>query len=166
MTACPSTAAPPLAVVEIRSSDATVDPTLADTHDVVIAPNVEAGACVVHVLRLTDTAVFRGPHPSPARDAQLQRLDPKTASEWRSRDHALQHLLCTYRIDMNGTEYTYVHLAAEGLAGGPKFDTASCSTPAAQTMAETRVHEFTHECKDPHGGAYDGFDLQSPRPYP
>jgi hypothetical protein len=118
-----------------------------------------AGACAVHVLALANATVGAGPHSTPAREASMGHLDKKTADAWRGRDHALRHLLCTYRVEVNGTKWTYVHLAGQGFFGDERLDPASCSTPASERAVEARIHDFTHECTDPHAGAYWGFDL-------
>ena len=145
-------------LVAIRD-DAGAPPTPATTTDVAPEAEAEAGSCVVRVLAMTDAAVRAGPRSSPQREATLARLDPKTRSAWRGRDHALRHLLCTYRIQMNGVEWTYVHLAGEGLAGSPRLDPAPCSTPEGKQAVEARIRDFTHQCTDPHAGAYEGDDL-------
>lgn len=142
-------------LVAIRD-DAGAIPTTATTD---LAPEPDAGACVVRVLAMTDAAVRSGPRSSPEREATMARLDPKTASQWRGRDHALRHLLCTYRVQMNGVEWTYVHLAGEGLSGSPSLDPASCSTAEGQQAVEARIRDFTHQCAEPHAGAYVGDDL-------
>ena len=144
-------------LVAIRDDAGAAVPTTTATTDV--AAEADASACEVRVLTLTDAAVRAGPRSSPQREATLARLDPKTRSAWRGRDHALRHLLCTYRIQMNGVEWTYVHLAGEGLAGSPRLDPAPCSTPEGKQAVEARIRDFTHQCTDPHAGAYEGDDL-------
>lgn len=153
--ACRETEPPRTVELVAIRDDASTPPTATQTD----VETEDAGACVVHVLAMTEAAVRAGPRSTPQREATRARLDPKTASAWRGRDHALRHLLCTYRVRVNGVEWTYVHLAGEGLYGSPSLDPASCATPEGQQAVEAHIRDFTHQCTDPHAGAYEGDDL-------
>lgn len=109
---------------------------------------------------LLKAEVGAGPGPiSRSHDDAIRALDPDTAARWRSRDHGMTHLTCTYRMTMNGSLYTYAHIAKQALTNGEPLDPATCRTQATRQEAVRRMREFTEGCSDPHAGAYWGFDL-------
>lgn len=144
----------PRPVVTASSSAATARP--------VDAPPVSAGKpglCFVELTSLLSADIFRGVRRSPSRDAARARLSSKTRGEWEGRDHALTYLQCRYAVRLNGKPYTYEHVAGQGFGSRRDLDTKTCDTPMEKDKVAKQIVDTTKQCKEPHAGAYWGFDL-------
>ncbi len=148
--------------------DAQVDAPASDAGDtgdarpfVVVSSTGDGGPrCDIRVLSLSSAEVFRGVPRSAQRDHTMSKLTPATRQRWRSLDHGVSYLRCSYRVEMNGAQYTYDYVAHQGFASDPKLDTGRCGEVDTARDAATSVRSATKDCSDPHAGAYWGFDLR------
>jgi hypothetical protein len=60
---------------------------------------------------------------------------------------------------MNGRAYTYEHVAT-GPAPSGRYEPADCSGADVRREVAGRIRDVTNGCRDPHAGAYWGFDLR------
>lgn len=114
-----------------------------------------ASRCSITISELISADVFRGAPRSQARDDSYSRLDPKTQAESDAEDHSSAYLSCVYAVVMNGTRYKFQHIAQSD----DMLDAQQCSSAKMREEAAARIRNATHECEDPHRGAYWGFDL-------
>lgn len=133
-----------------------------DAHPFVVVSSTGDGGprCDIRVLSLSSAEVFRGVPRSAQRDDAMSKLAPATRQRWRSLDHGISYLRCSYRVEMNDAQYTYDHVAHQGFASDPKLDTGRCGEVATARDAADSVRRATKDCSDPHAGAYWGFDLR------
>jgi hypothetical protein len=122
-------------------------------------PDAPDGGCAIELGAKLAANIYRGVRDTPAQRATRDHLDPKTRAEWDAHDHGVTYLLCKYAVRMNGRSYTYEHVAGHNVTQRAPLDLAQCDAAATRAAVTKAIHESTHECSDPHAGAYWGFDL-------